>query len=171
MYTGSATSNVQFFFSTLAQADAPVVSAPVQAVGVPSGATAPIMAPSGVGTPTASSESAPIIGGNGAPMNVAPAASGGLGPIIWLLPVMLIVMILVSTTSGRKEKKRRAALLGSIKRNDKVQTLGGIIGTVIEMNDDEVVIRIEEGKIRVSKSSVQTILREAKSPAASTASV
>jgi preprotein translocase subunit YajC len=82
--------------------------------------------------------------------------------IFWLLPVMLLVMILLSASAGRKERRKREELLRSVKRNDKVQTAGGIIGIVAEMNDEEVVLRVEEGRIRVAKSSIAAVLREAK---------
>jgi preprotein translocase subunit YajC len=45
---------------------------------------------------------------------------------------------------GRKEKKKRAALMASLKKHDKVQTVGGIIGTVVELTAEEVVLRVDE---------------------------
>lgn len=80
------------------------------------------------------------------------------------LPLILVVVVMFIMTSqmGKRDKKRREELMKGIKRQDKVITAGGIIGTVIEMNDDEVVLRVEEGKIRVSKASIGQVLREAK---------
>lgn len=137
--------------AVLAQAgeSAPVAGAsiaPVEAVGVPVPGQA-------------TSEAAQPLGGTPAPSG-GPAGGGTM--IFWLLPIMVIFMILMTSQAGKKDRKRREELMKSIKRQDKVITGGGIIGTVIEMNDDEVVLRVEEGKIRVSKASIGQVLREAK---------
>ncbi len=132
------------FTLSLAQAAQPTAApaaGTVEAVGVPG-------APSSTGTPAT---------GPGGPGG-APAA-GGMGPIMWLLPVMLVVMILVSVMGNRKEKKKQAELLSSVKKGDKVQMLGGVIGTVAEMGDTEIVLRVEEGRIRFAKSALQGLVR------------
>ncbi|GJQ29297.1 MAG: hypothetical protein HBSAPP03_11810 [Phycisphaerae bacterium] len=112
----------------------------VEAVGVP-----------GAGTTTTPPPPAGAPGGG--------ASSPGMGPIMWLLPVMLVVMILVSVMGSRKEKKRQAELLSSVKKGDKVQMLGGVIGTVAELGETEIVLRVEEGKIRFAKSALQGLVR------------
>jgi len=93
------------------------------------------------------------------PGGTAAPAAGGLGPMIWLLPGMLLVMILFSTMSGRKEKKKRAELMSSVQKGDKVQMLGGIIGTIHEIADDEIVLNVETGRIRFARTALQTILK------------
>lgn len=80
------------------------------------------------------------------------------------LVVLMVVMIGMSALTGRKDKKKRAELLQAIGRNDRVQTIGGIIGTIVEMADDEVVLRVDEAsntRIRFSKAAVQQVLRKA----------
>lgn len=118
--------------------------ASVEVTGMPSTTSSEAAQPLGA---------APVGGGGG---------SGGSTMIFWLLPIMVIFMILMTSQAGKKDRKRREELMKSIKRQDKVITGGGIIGTVIEMTDDEVVLRVEEGKIRVSKASIGQVLREAK---------
>jgi preprotein translocase subunit YajC len=56
-------------------------------------------------------------------------------------------------------------MMSSMKKSDKVMTAGGIIGTIAEMTDDEVVLRLEEGKVRVSRSSIQAVIKPAVVPA------
>lgn len=82
--------------------------------------------------------------------------------IFWLLPVMLIVMIIFSVLTGRKEKKKKEELISAIKKHDKVQMLGGIIGSVAEVGDEDIVLRVEEGRIRFAKSAVAAVLSSAK---------
>ena len=48
-------------------------------------------------------------------------------------------------------------MIQSLDKNDRVRTIGGIIGTVIDVKDDEVVLKVDESnntKIRVSASSI-----------------
>ena len=75
-------------------------------------------------------------------------------------------MILTTVFGGRKEKKRRAALLGSLAKYDRVVTSGGMIGTIVEVKDDEVVIKVDEStntKVHFSKSAVQSVLKRGSS--------
>lgn len=124
-------------------------------------------------TPVAAPATAPVAG-EGTPLT-GTAPVGGAAPqpapggmwILWMLPLMLLVMILISVFSGRKEKKRREQLISSISRGDRVQMFSGIIGYVQDMYDDEVVLRVEEGRIRFSKSAIQSVLSSASSKSGS----
>lgn len=101
----------------------------------------------------------------GAPLPAGGAAPSGPGQMNFLFVMVgvMVLMILMSTWSGRKEKKKRAALLASIGRHDRVQTIGGVIGTVVEMRDDEVVLRVDDStntRITFSRSSLQGVLKK-----------
>jgi len=67
---------------------------------------------------------------------------------------LLVFMIFISMMTGRKEKKRRETLMNSLGKGDKISTSSGIIGTITEMTDTEVVIRSEDTKIRLAKSAI-----------------
>jgi preprotein translocase subunit YajC len=74
---------------------------------------------------------------------------------------LMVFMILMTVTSGRKQKKQREALMSGLKKHDKVLTNGGVIGTIAEMNDSEVVLKVDESsntRIRFAKSAVTTII-------------
>jgi preprotein translocase subunit YajC len=93
----------------------------------------------------------------------SPGPQSLLGSPFVLVLGMLLVIVMTSVFGGRKDKKKRATMMSSLKRHDRVQTLGGIIGTVVEMKDDEVVLRVDEGtntRIRFAKSAIQQVLRE-----------
>ncbi len=92
----------------------------------------------------------------------APASgpAGGSGFLIMMM-VLLGTMVLFSVMSGRREKKKRAELLGSIKKHDKVMTVGGVLGTVVEMKDDSVVLKVDETsntRITFSKSAISQVM-------------
>ncbi len=109
-----------------------------------------------VGVP--GSESAPA--GQGGPQNQPQS----FGPIFWLLPLFLILMLVMTSLSGRKERKRKQDMLAAIKRNDRVQTVGGVIGTVTDVAKDEITLQVDDQtktRIRFAKGSIQTVLRSA----------
>ncbi len=100
----------------------------------------------------------------------APAGQGGAGGLfdspIWLLLLFgLIFYFLLIRPQGR-EKKRRQQMLGGLKKNDRVVTIGGIIGTVTSVRDDEVTLKVDESsntKITFSRSAIQRVLSESAS--------
>jgi preprotein translocase subunit YajC len=75
--------------------------------------------------------------------------------------VVLVAMMGMTALAGRKEKKKRAAMFDALKRNDRVMTSSGIIGTIIEIGPQEVVLRVEDGRIRFSRTAVQTVIEAA----------
>jgi preprotein translocase subunit YajC len=125
--------------------------------------TAPAAAPrvpGAIGTGSQQPSGAPVgppAGGGG--------GGGGGGSFIWLLMVFLVVMVVMTSMTGRREKKRREAVMAALKKGDRVQTLGGIIGTIIELSDNEAVLRVDEvsnTRIRFARTAIQGVLREAK---------
>ena len=50
-------------------------------------------------------------------------------------------------------------MIASLRKGDKVQTNGGIIGTVAELGQDDVVLKVEEGRIRFAKAAVTGVLK------------
>lgn len=88
----------------------------------------------------------------------------GFPTFFYFIIILFIGMILMQIFAGRKEKKRREAMLGGLKRHDRVQTVGGMIGTIAEIREGEVVLKVDESnntKIRMSRSSVQQVLKSA----------
>ncbi len=72
-------------------------------------------------------------------------------PLILLLVVFYVFIILPQS----KRQKKHMEMLKSLKKGDKIVTAGGIIGTVVGVDDEKVVIKTGEGtKIEVSKGYV-----------------
>jgi preprotein translocase subunit YajC len=79
------------------------------------------------------------------------------------LAVLVVVMILMTSMGGRKQRKQRNAMLAGLKRGDRVLTSGGVIGTVVDLSDQEMTLRVDESsntRIRFARSFVQNIMRE-----------
>ncbi len=80
-----------------------------------------------------------------------------------LLAVLGGLFYFVIWRPQRREQARRQAMLGGVKRNDRVVTIGGVYGVVSNFNReaDEVTIRVDEStntKLRVTLSSIGRIL-------------
>jgi preprotein translocase subunit YajC len=123
-----------------------------------------------VGVPGASQGTTGTSSGGSQPLPAPSSGGGGLGSIFWLFPVMIIVMFLMTAMTGRKDKKKKAELLASVKKGDKVQMIGGEIGTVADLNNDEIVLRVEEGRIRFARSALQVVLSSKSKPESTTIS-
>ncbi len=81
--------------------------------------------------------------------------------MIWMLIPFLVIMVLVSVMGSRRDKKKRIALMSSIKKHDEVQTTGGIIGSVVELKDDTVVLKIDENsnvRMTFAKSAIVQVI-------------
>ncbi|MEX0744696.1 MAG: preprotein translocase subunit YajC [Phycisphaeraceae bacterium] len=89
---------------------------------------------------------------------------GGFDPMFFFLMIgLLVVMMIFFSTSQRREKKKRAAMLESLKKGDRVQSVGGIIGSVVEIRDDEIVVKVDENtntRLRFARSAVQNVLNK-----------
>jgi preprotein translocase subunit YajC len=56
-----------------------------------------------------------------------------------------------------KEQKRRREMLGGLKKNDKVMTSGGMIGTIVAIDDNEVTLKVDDSnnvRIRFLRSAI-----------------
>jgi preprotein translocase subunit YajC len=70
---------------------------------------------------------------------------------------MFAVMYLVLFRSPRKKQQEHKQMVQSLQKNDRVRTIGGIIGTVVDIKDDEVTLKVDEStntKIKVVASAI-----------------
>ena len=100
-------------------------------------------------------------GGSAAAENTPPSSGGSMMQYLFpMMAVMLLVMILTRKKPGNAQKNDK---LKSLKKNDRIVTIGGIIGTVMSIRDDAnyVTLRIDEAsntKMQIRKSSILEIL-------------
>ncbi|MGH7047032.1 MAG: preprotein translocase subunit YajC [Stellaceae bacterium] len=84
------------------------------------------------------------------------------GAMIQFLPLVLIFVVfyfLLIRPQQRKTKDHRAAL-GALRRGDRVVTGGGIIGTIVRVeNPEEISVDIADGvRVRVVRSTITSVL-------------
>jgi preprotein translocase subunit YajC len=105
----------------------------------------------------------------GAPEGGTRQAADPLGGMWIVVPFVLIIMVF-TMLGQRRERKKRTALMESLKRHDEVQTIGGIIGSVVEINNDTVILKIDENsnvRMTIAKSAIAQVRTGSKSGAAS----
>lgn len=63
----------------------------------------------------------------------------------------------------RREQAKREELLQALKKNDRVVTIGGMIGTIANMSQDgkEVTLKIDDNtRVRMRRSSIHEVIRD-----------
>jgi len=90
-------------------------------------------------------------------LQAAPAAQPqGGGWSMWImLALIFVVMWFFMIRPQRKQQKELQNFRDSLKKGDKVVTIGGIYGTVCEIKENNVLIEVDNNvKIRVSKNAL-----------------
>ncbi|MCX5668621.1 MAG: preprotein translocase subunit YajC [Candidatus Omnitrophica bacterium] len=86
--------------------------------------------------------------------------SSAVSPLVQFFPLILIFIIfyfLLIRPQKQKEKEHQKMLTG-IDKNDEVVTLGGIHGTVVNVKEKTLILRIDENvKMEIEKNSVAYI--------------
>lgn len=103
-----------------------------------------------------------------APANTAAVQQqpGGLIPLLVnMAPIILgfIVLMWLMNSSKRKQERERINLLSNLKRNDKIRLIGGEFGSVVEVKDSRVLVKVDESsntKIWYAKDAVQAVEKE-----------
>ena len=89
---------------------------------------------------------------------MAPAANGQGGGIMSFLPLIAIVVVFYffMIRPQMKKAKEQNKYIESLKKGDKILTIGGIYGKIAEVREDEsMIIEVEDGsKMRISKNAV-----------------
>ena len=76
-------------------------------------------------------------------------AGGGLGTTVIMLLVMVGVFYFMLIRPENKRKKEAEQMRSSIKTGDKITTIGGITGTVVDVKSDRFVIETGADQVRI----------------------
>ena len=96
----------------------------------------------------------------------APGAQSGAAGSSWSMWIMLILIFVVMwffmIRPQRKQQKELQKFREGLKKGDKVVTIGGIYGTVVEVKEKTLLLEVDSNvKIRVDKNSVVKDFSEA----------
>ncbi len=103
-------------------------------------------------TTTTTAESDPNTSG------VRPGGKGAFGTYnLIFLGLMFVLMYMILFRGPRKKQQQHKQMVQALSKNDKVRTIGGIIGTVVDIKEDEITLKVDESnntKIKVLPSAI-----------------
>ena len=84
---------------------------------------------------------------------------GGLEQMFLIVPIIAVFYFFMIRPQQKKAKEHRA-LISAVKRGDRIVTIGGMLGTVTKVVDNnEIQIEIAEGvRVRILRSSVSDVV-------------
>lgn len=77
----------------------------------------------------------------------------------------IVLLYIFMGRSKRKQAAKRKEMLGNLAKGNKITTIGGIIGTVIEIRPDEVTIKVDEtnnGRMHIARWAIRGVGEQAK---------
>ncbi len=93
---------------------------------------------------------------------------GSLGGLLPLLAIFVLFWFLFIRPQSRQQKEH-ANFVASLKKSDAVVTQGGIIGTIVQVEDRTVTLDVGGGnKLRILKNQVASAWREGQAEPAKT---
>ncbi|MBW8040717.1 MAG: preprotein translocase subunit YajC [Planctomycetes bacterium] len=74
-----------------------------------------------------------------------------------MIGLMLVVFYFLIFRGPRKKQQEHKKMVQTLSKNDRVRTIGGIIGTVVDIKDDEITLKVDEStntKIKIASSAI-----------------
>jgi len=91
----------------------------------------------------------------------APAAAAqGAGIEGLLFPIgLLVILYFFMIRPQVKRQKEHRAMVQALKKGDEVQSMGGLMGTIVELGDNFAQLEIAEGVVvRVRRSAIEAVM-------------
>jgi preprotein translocase subunit YajC len=76
---------------------------------------------------------------------------------------VLMFFLFSSSRTKKQEQKKRDDMLKNMKRGDRVMTVGGILGSIVEVRDSEILLKVDESsntKIKFTRDAIKRVLTE-----------
>ncbi|EXX85260.1 preprotein translocase subunit YajC [Paenibacillus darwinianus] len=88
--------------------------------------------------------------------------SGGLVGMILPFVLMFAVFYFLLIRPQQRKSKQRNSMLSQLKKGDKITTIGGLHGTIMEITDDTVVLRVNDTtKMTFDRSAINNVVQSA----------
>jgi len=87
-------------------------------------------------------------------------AGGEANPLSMFLPLILIFLVFYFFIIRPQKKKedQRKSMIAAVKKGDKVVTIGGLHGTVTQVDEASVLLQVDTNvKLRVEKSALSSV--------------
>ena len=72
--------------------------------------------------------------------------------LIGIVIVLIVVMLVISTRRNKKRQQEAENLINAVRPGNKVKTIGGVCGIVVEVDDEENTFVLETGSEDSGKS-------------------
>ena len=82
-------------------------------------------------------------------LTTSDAAAGGMMSTVVMMVAMLGIFYFMLIRPENKRKKEAEAMRSAVKTGDKITTIGGIIGTVVNVKDDKIVFETSADQVRI----------------------
>ena len=77
----------------------------------------------------------------------------------WPILLMVVIFYFLLWRPQKKQQKERANLLGSLKKGQKIVTIGGIYGEIVELDDEKVKVQgSEKVELTFARSAIANVL-------------
>ena len=76
-------------------------------------------------------------------------AAGGMGSTIIMMIAMLGIFYFMLIRPENKRKKEAEQMRSAVRKGDKITTIGGIIGTVVDVKENNIVIETSADQVRI----------------------
>lgn len=77
------------------------------------------------------------------------AGAAGMGSLFLPLIVMFAILYFLMIRPENKRKKEAEAMRNSLKKGDKITTIGGIMGKIVHVTDESIVIETSDDRVRM----------------------
>lgn len=95
---------------------------------------------------------------------LAADAAGGGNVFVTFLPLiaMFALLYFLMIRPQQKRQKARNQLLSNLKKGDKVTTIGGLHGVIVELTDDQAVLKVNDvTKLTFDRSAISNVVQAA----------
>lgn len=104
------------------------------------------------------------------PNDPAPTWFTYLSSPVFLIGALFVVTMLLSGNKGKRaDEKQRLEMLKNLKRGDRIQTIGGILGSVTRAEEHRVEVKVDESsnvKIWFARNAISKVVEADKAEAA-----
>ena len=77
------------------------------------------------------------------------ATTGGLGSTIVMMVAMLGIFYFMLIRPENKRKKEAEQMRSSVRKGDKITTIGGVVGTVVDVKENNIVMETSADQVRI----------------------
>ena len=89
--------------------------------------------------------------------------TGGTSSLMGLMPIAVIFVIFyfLLIRPQKKQQQEHAKMISELSKNDEVITAGGVFGTIVNIQDDIITLRVDDNtRIKIQKNSVSKLKKQ-----------